>query len=90
MSVPIKLKGVKRPASFAIFCFCFCQFQTVSYSGSCTEHVANFAQSMLVFVLSLNACLDLNFLLKIQVVPCKLCPIRVTAGEKSYALLSCC
>ena len=31
------LKGVQRPAAFAIVCFCFCEFRTVSYSGSCAE-----------------------------------------------------
>ena len=48
------LKGVQRPAAFAIVCFCFCEFRTVSYSGSCGEHDADFTQSMLVFVLPLN------------------------------------
>ena len=49
----IALKGVQRPAAFAIVCFCFCEFRTVSYSGSCGEHDADFTQSMLVFVLPL-------------------------------------
>ena len=48
------LKGVQRPAAFAIVCFCFCEFRTVSYSGSCAEQVADCAQSMLVFVLPLS------------------------------------
>ena len=44
---------MQRPAAFAIVCFCLCEFHTVSYSGSCAEQVADFAQSMLVFVLPL-------------------------------------
>ena len=47
------LKGVQRPAAFAIVCFCFCEFRTVSYFESCAEQVVEFAQSMLVFVLLL-------------------------------------
>ena len=47
------LKGVQRPAAFAIVCFCYCEFRTVSYSGSCAEQVVDFAQSMLVFLLPL-------------------------------------
>ena len=47
------LKGVQRPAAFAIVCFFF-EFCTVSFSGSCAEQVADFAQSMLAFVLPLN------------------------------------
>ena len=31
------LKGVQRPAAFAIACFCFCEFCTLSYSGNCGE-----------------------------------------------------
>ena len=48
------LKGVQRPAAFAIVCFCFCEFRTVSYSESCGEQDADFTQSMLVFVLPLT------------------------------------
>ena len=48
------LKGVQRPAAFAIVCLCFCEFRTVSYSGSCGEQVADFAQGILVFVLPLK------------------------------------
>ena len=59
------LKGIQRPAAFAIVCFCFCEFRTVSYSGSCAEHVADFAQSMLVVVLPLTSiafATDLDFI----------------------------
>ena len=48
------LKGIQRPAAFAIVCFCFCEFCTVSYSGNCAEQVANLLQGMLVFMLPLN------------------------------------
>ena len=44
------LEGVQRPTAFAIVCLCFGEFHAVS-SGSCAEKVAEFAQSMLVFVL---------------------------------------
>ena len=49
-----RLKGAQRPAAFAIVCFCFCEFCTVSYSGSCGEQVTEFTQSMLVFALPLR------------------------------------
>ena len=49
------LKRVQRPAAFAIVCFCFCEFRKVSYSGSCAEEVADFMQSILVFVLPLSS-----------------------------------
>ena len=49
-----QLKGVQRPAAFAIVCCCFCEFRKIRYSGSCGEQVIDFAQSMLVFVLPLN------------------------------------
>ena len=39
----LNIKGVQRPAAFAIVSFCFSEFRTVIYSGS-------FTQSMLVFV----------------------------------------
>ena len=45
------LTGVQRPAAFAIICFCFCEFRTVSYSGSCAEQEADL---LLVFVLLLR------------------------------------
>ena len=48
------LKGVQRPAAFAIVGFCFCDFRTVNYSGSCAEQVTDFVQSMLVLVLPLT------------------------------------
>ena len=48
------LKGEERPAASTIVCFCFYEFRTVSYSGSCGEQVADFVQSMLVFVLPLT------------------------------------
>ena len=54
VDVSINLKRVQRPAAFAVVCFCFCEFRTVSYSGSCGEQVAEFVQSMLVLVLSLR------------------------------------
>ena len=47
------LRGAQRPASFAIICFCFGEFHAVSYSGSCAAQVAEFEQSMLVFLLPL-------------------------------------
>ena len=47
----LDLKGVQRPAAFAIVCFCCCEFRTVSYSGSCADQVAELPQGMLVFVL---------------------------------------
>ena len=50
----ISLKGLQRPAAFAIVCFCIGEFRTVRYSGSCGEQVVDFAQSMLVFVLPLR------------------------------------
>ena len=53
------LKGVQRPAAFAIVCLYFCEFRTVKYSGSCGEQVVDFPQSMLVFVLSLTDTLGL-------------------------------
>ena len=49
--VIVFLKGVQRPAAFAIINFCFCEFRAVSYTGSCAEQVVDYAQSMLVFVL---------------------------------------
>ena len=55
----LPLKGVQRPAAFAIVCFCFCEFRTVSYSGRCGEQYADFTQSMLVFVLPLKNTLRL-------------------------------
>ena len=36
------LKGVQRPKTFAIVCFCFREFRTVGYSGSCEEQVVDF------------------------------------------------
>ena len=44
---PWPLKGEQRPAAFAIVCFCFCEFPTVSCSGKlwrasrwlCAKHV---------------------------------------------------
>ena len=48
----LQLKGVQRPAAFAIV-FVFCEFRTVIYSVSCADQVADFAQSMLVFVVPL-------------------------------------
>ena len=50
----VALKGVQRPAAFATVCFCFCEFRTVGYFGSCGEQVVDFMQSMLVFVLPLT------------------------------------
>ena len=47
------LKGVQRPAAFAIVCYCSCEFRTARYSGSCGEQVIDFVQSMLVCVLPL-------------------------------------
>ena len=44
-------KGVQRPAASVIVRFCFCEFRTLSYSGSCAEQVIVFVRSMLVFVL---------------------------------------
>ena len=46
------LKGIQKPAAFAIVCFCFCEFRTVSYSGSCGALLEG-VQSMLVFALPL-------------------------------------
>ena len=43
------LKGVLRPEAFAIVCLSFCEYCTVSYSGSCVEQVADSAQGILVF-----------------------------------------
>ena len=48
------LKRVQRPAAFVIVCVCFCEFRTVSYSGSCGEQVVDLAQNMVVFVLPLS------------------------------------
>ena len=48
------LKGEQRPAAFAIVCFCFCEFRTVSYLGRCGEQAADVVQSMLVFVFPLK------------------------------------
>ena len=48
------VKGKQRPAAFAIVCFCFCEFHTVSYSRICGEQVADVVQSMMVFVLPLS------------------------------------
>ena len=62
-----RVKGVQRPAAFVIVCFCFCEFRTVSYSGSCAEHIVDFAQSMLVFVLPLMVQTDKNCRTKIEV-----------------------
>ena len=50
----VVLKGGQRPAAFAIVCFCFCEFHAVSYPESCAEQVAEFAQSILDFVLPLR------------------------------------
>ena len=46
----VKLQSTLLWAAFSIVCFCFCEFRTVSHSGSCTEQGVDFAQSMLVFV----------------------------------------
>ena len=54
MGFSVSLKGVQTSAAFAIVCFCFSEFRTVSYSGSCAEQAVEFAQSMLVFVLPVN------------------------------------
>ena len=48
----------KTISSRSSCCFCFCEFRTVSYSGSCAEQVADCAQSMLVFVLPLKLQLE--------------------------------
>ena len=45
------LTVVQIPAAFAIVCFCFCEFRTVSYSGSCAEQEADL---LLVFLLLLR------------------------------------
>ena len=49
----LHLKEVQRPPAFAVACFCYFDFHTVSYSGSSTEQFVDFARSMLVFVLPL-------------------------------------
>ena len=45
------LKGVQRPAAFAIVCFCFWEFR---FSGSYGAQVADLVQGMLVFAPPLN------------------------------------
>ena len=47
----LRLEGVRRPAAFAIVCYCFCKYRTVSYSVSCAEPVADFMPSVLVSAL---------------------------------------
>ena len=58
-----QLKGEQRPAAFAIVCFCFCEYRTVSYSGSCGEQVAEFMQSMMVFALPLMTLFKMRIML---------------------------
>ena len=48
-------KGSTKTSSLRHRLFLFVsEFRTVSYSGNCTEQVADFAQNMLVFVLPLK------------------------------------
>ena len=49
------LKGSTKTSSLCNHLFLFFEFCTVGYSGSCGEQVVDFMQSMLVFVLPLNA-----------------------------------
>ena len=46
--------GSTKTGSFCYCLFSFDEFHAVSHSGSCAEQVAEFAQSMLVFVLPLS------------------------------------
>ena len=49
------LRGIQRPAAFAIVCFVFVNCdQLVIYYGSYAEQIDVFAQSILVFVLPLS------------------------------------
>ena len=57
----LHLKGVQRPAAFAIVCF-FCECHTISYSRSCAEQVVDLPQGMLVFVLPLKV-IDRGYIL---------------------------
>ena len=50
----VLLTGSRKTSSLCNRLFSFCEFRTVSYSGSCGKQVVCFAQSMLVFVLPLR------------------------------------